>query len=203
MSVAISMTCVDRDALRAFVSEGFAALGLTAEDAGIFADALIFSELRFHPGQGQGVMRLRRYQERIGNGEVNPRAGWSIVKEGPALALVDAHNDAAVATAKPGHTCEQVDVAALDALRQAGLGDAIRHRIGHGMGMEGHEAPWLAPGDDTPTALNMVFSNESGVYRPGVDGYRTINTMIVTTDGAEVPSHFLRDTPIDARVIDI
>lgn len=92
MSSEISMTNVDRDTLRSFVAEGFVALGLTEEDAGIFADALIFSELRFHPGQGQGVMRLRRYQERIGNGEVNPRAGWSIVKEGPALALVDAHN---------------------------------------------------------------------------------------------------------------
>ena len=86
MNKRIPMTNVDRAQLRAFVSEGFEALGLTEEDAGIFADALIFSELRFHPGQGQGVARLRRYHERIGNGEVNPRAGWSIVKEGPALA---------------------------------------------------------------------------------------------------------------------
>lgn len=89
---AIPMTNIDRASLRAFVAEGFEKLGLTAEDAGIFADALIFSELRFHPGQGQGVMRLRRYQHRIGSGEVNPRADWTVVKEGPALALVDAHN---------------------------------------------------------------------------------------------------------------
>jgi len=112
-------------------------------------------------------------------------------------------NDAGVATCKPGNTCEQVDIAALDALRDAGLGDAIRHRIGHGMGMEGHEAPWLAPGDTTEIALNMVFSNEPGVYRPSIDGYRTINSMIVTPDGAEVPSRFLHNTPIDARVIEI
>lgn len=92
MTQPVSMTNVDRDQLRAFVAEGFEALGLTVEDAGIFADALVFSELRFHPGQGQGVARLRRYQERIDNGEVDPRAGWSVVKEGPALALVDAHN---------------------------------------------------------------------------------------------------------------
>lgn len=92
MPTKISMTCLEKSSLRAFVAEGFEKLGLTEEDAGIFADALVFSELRFHPGQGQGVMRLRRYQERIGNGEVNPRAGWDIVKEGPALALVDAHN---------------------------------------------------------------------------------------------------------------
>ena len=54
--------------------------------------------------------------------------------------------------------------------RAADLGDAIRHRIGHGMGVEGHEAPWLAPGDLTPVAPGMVFSNEPGVYRPGRDG---------------------------------
>ncbi|MBM1219793.1 Ldh family oxidoreductase [Ponticoccus sp. SC2-23] len=92
MTDRIPMTNVDRAQLRAFVAEAFEALGLTAEDAGIFSDALVFSELRFHPGQGQGVARLRRYQERIGNGEVDPQAGWSIVKEGPALAIVDAHN---------------------------------------------------------------------------------------------------------------
>lgn len=89
---AITMTNVGKESLRAFVAEGFEALGLTSEDAGIFADALIFSEMRFHPGQGQGVMRLRRYQERIGNGEVDPRAPWTILKEAASLALVDAHN---------------------------------------------------------------------------------------------------------------
>jgi LDH2 family malate/lactate/ureidoglycolate dehydrogenase len=88
----VPMTRVDRAALREFVAEGFRKLGLTDEDAGIFADALMFSELRFHPGQGQGVSRLMRYRERIGNGEVDPRAPWSVVKDGPALALVDAHN---------------------------------------------------------------------------------------------------------------
>lgn len=88
----VAMTRVDRNALQAFVAEGFRKLGLSGEDAGIFADALMFSELRFHPGQGQGVSRLMRYKERIGNGEVDPRAPWSVVRDGPALALVDAHN---------------------------------------------------------------------------------------------------------------
>jgi Xaa-Pro aminopeptidase len=47
----------------------------------------------------------------------------------------------------------------------------------------------------------MVFSNEPGVYRPGIDGYRTINTMIVTASGVDIPSRFQAATPIDARVI--
>lgn len=90
--MAIAMTSVDRQSLSVFMTEGFEALGLTAEDAQTFADALIFSELRFHPGHGQGVRRLRRYQERIGQKLVDPRAPFELVKESPALALVDAHN---------------------------------------------------------------------------------------------------------------
>ncbi len=91
----------------------------------------------------------------------------------------------------------------MDALRGAGLGATIRHRIGHGMGLEGHEAPWLAPGDATRIAPGMIFSSEPGVYRPGLDGYRTIDTMIVTAEGVTLPSRFMTDTPIDARVIAI
>ncbi|WP_430448657.1 M24 family metallopeptidase [Rhodophyticola sp.] len=112
-------------------------------------------------------------------------------------------NDAAIAACAARRTCTQANDAALDALRAAGLGDAIRHRIGHGMGLEGHEAPWLAPGDPTPIRTHMIFSNEPGVYRPGIDGYRTINTMIVTETGVDIPSRFQANTPIDARVIAI
>jgi LDH2 family malate/lactate/ureidoglycolate dehydrogenase len=90
--VPISLTTVDKASLEAFMAQGFEALGLSTGDAGIFADALIFSELRFHPGHGQGVRRLRRYQERIGQGLVDPAAPFEVVKESPALALVDAHN---------------------------------------------------------------------------------------------------------------
>ncbi|MFN4128306.1 MAG: Ldh family oxidoreductase [Paracoccaceae bacterium] len=88
----IKMTSVTRDSLHSFMVAGFRALGLAEEDSGIFSDALIFSELRFHPGHGQGVRRLRRYQERIAAGLVNVSAPWEVVKESPALALVDAHN---------------------------------------------------------------------------------------------------------------
>ena len=69
------------------------------------------------------------------------------------------------------------------------------------MGIEGHEAPWLAPGDGTEIRAGMVFSNEPGVYRPGRDGYRTINTMLVHADYVEIPSRFLRNHPIDQRIV--
>lgn len=110
---------------------------------------------------------------------------------------------AAVNQLKVGATCEDVNAAALKVLREAGLGETIRHRIGHGMGLQGHEGPWLAPGDRTVLQPNMVFSNEPGIYRPGIDGYRTINTMIVTEGDAHIPSQFLTNNPTEQRVISL
>ncbi len=110
---------------------------------------------------------------------------------------------AAIKALRAGQTCASVNEAALAVLKDAGLSDAIRHRIGHGMGIEGHEAPWLAPGDDTILVPNMVFSNEPGIYRPENDGYRTISTMIVTEGEANVPSRFLTEHPPEKRILDL
>jgi Xaa-Pro aminopeptidase len=115
-------------------------------------------------------------------------------------AMADA-NDATRDALSRRLTCTAVNDAALAPIRAAGLGEAIRHRIGHGMGVEGHEAPWLSPGDHTLTAPGMVFSCEPGVYRPGHDGWRCIETLIVTDGGVETPSRFQSDHPFDARVI--
>jgi Xaa-Pro dipeptidase len=110
---------------------------------------------------------------------------------------------AAITALSPGETCASVNDAALAVLRLAGLGDAIRHRIGHGMGLQGHESPWLAPGDQTLLRPGMVFSNEPGIYRPERDGYRTIETMIVTEGAARVPSRFLTENPPERRILSL
>jgi Xaa-Pro aminopeptidase len=117
-----------------------------------------------------------------------------------AMADANAACAAALAARVP---CEAVNEAALAPIRAAGLGDAIRHRIGHGMGVEGHEAPWLSPGDPTPAAPGMVFSCEPGVYRPGRDGWRCIETLIVTEGGVETPSRFQSDHPLPTRVLPV
>jgi Xaa-Pro dipeptidase len=117
------------------------------------------------------------------------------------LHVAAACDAAAVDALQPGATCAQVNEIALDVLRDAGFGEFIRHRIGHGIGLQGHEGPWLAPGDHTPLAPNMVFSSEPGIYRPGLDGYRTINTMIVTEGSARVPSRFLAENPPESRIL--
>lgn len=65
---------------------------LRPEDAEIVADALVTSELRNLQGQGQGLRRVKAYVERVGQGLIDPHAPFEVVKESPALALVDAHN---------------------------------------------------------------------------------------------------------------
>jgi Xaa-Pro dipeptidase len=112
-------------------------------------------------------------------------------------------DQAALEALKPGATCSSVNDAALAVLREAGFGDYIRHRIGHGMGVQGHEAPWLSVGDETILEPSMVFSNEPGIYRPGVDGYRIIDSMVVTPQGGRYLSHYLSEHGPDDRVIPV
>lgn len=128
--------------------------------------------------------------------------GISAEQAGVMQAMADA-NAACIAALSARAPCQQVNDAALAPIRAAGLGEAIRHRIGHGMGVEGHEAPWLSPGDPTPAAPGMVFSCEPGVYRAGHDGWRTIETLIVTDTGVETASRFQSDHPIPTRVLPI
>lgn len=88
----VPMTAVSEESLHAFVLALLEAMGLPDEEARIFGGALIFSELRFHPGHGQGVKKLRRYAGRFAAGAIDPTASWDVVKESPALALIDANN---------------------------------------------------------------------------------------------------------------
>jgi LDH2 family malate/lactate/ureidoglycolate dehydrogenase len=83
---------VKLEALRRFTRDAFSAMGLSAEQAELSTHALIYSELRFHPGQGQGVRRLPVYADRLAAGILSTDAAFEIIKESPALALVDAHD---------------------------------------------------------------------------------------------------------------
>jgi len=85
------MTHVDVDALDSFVRRAFLAMGLSNREADICAAGLMGSELRCLPGQGQGVARLTGYYDRISKGLYQPGAEISVIKESPALALIDAN----------------------------------------------------------------------------------------------------------------
>lgn len=97
--------------------------------------------------------------------------------------------DAALATAKPGLPCEAVDAAARKVIEAAGFGPDytyFSHRLGHGMGMDGHEWPYLVRGNTLPLAPGMTFSNEPGIYIRGEFGVRVEDDMLITPAGAEL-----------------
>jgi Xaa-Pro dipeptidase len=96
---------------------------------------------------------------------------------------------AALATARPGVECGAVDGAARKVITEAGYGPDYKyftHRLGHGMGMDGHEWPYLVRGNTTKLAPNMTFSDEPGIYIPGEFGIRLEDDMHVTENGAEL-----------------
>lgn len=95
-------------------------------------------------------------------------------------------------TIRPGLECREANRLCLDVIREAGLGEFIRHRQGHGIGLGMHEAPWLEDGDPTLIEAGMVVSNEPGIYVPGHAGYRISDSMLVTPDGAEALTTFPR-----------
>jgi Xaa-Pro dipeptidase len=119
------------------------------------------------------------------------------------MQAMDEATHATVDALAQGRPCAEVNAAALGPIHAAGFGASIRHRIGHGMGVEGHEAPWLAPGDPTPAAPGMVFSCEPGVYRPGLDGWRTIETLIVGDNAVDIASRFQSAHPLAMRVLPV
>ena len=97
--------------------------------------------------------------------------------------------DAALAAAKPGVACEAVDAAARKVIVDAGYGPDYKyftHRVGHGIGMDWHEWPYLVRGNTTPLRPGMTFSDEPGIYLRGEFGVRLEDDMVITEDGARL-----------------
>ena len=76
---------------------------------------------------------------------------------------------------------------------KAGCEKYVLHHTGHGLGLEGHEPPWLDIGDQTVLKPGMVFSCEPGIYIPGFAGFRHSDTVLITEDGAEIITYYPRD----------
>ena len=110
--------------------------------------------------------------------------------------LVQAANEAGRAAAKPGVTCESVDIAARQVFIDAGYEHLIRHRTGHGLGMEAHEAPYIVIGNQQVLEPGMVFTVEPGIYRMGEIGVRIEDNVLITDDAAESLTTFTREIVI-------
>ena len=89
----------------------------------------------------------------------------------------------AVAAATVGTPCEQVDRAGREPIEAAGYGGGFIHRIGHGIGIEEHEDPYMVAGNRTPLVAGHAFSVEPGIYQSGRFGARIEDIVIATTQG--------------------
>ncbi|KAH7048930.1 Creatinase/aminopeptidase, partial [Linnemannia elongata] len=96
---------------------------------------------------------------------------------------------AALEAVKPGAACSSIDKAARGVISDQGYGARFTHRLGHGLGMEGHEEPYLNIGNtDTALKPGMVFTNEPGIYVEGSYGIRLEDVVLVTETGYEILS---------------
>lgn len=91
-----------------------------------------------------------------------------------------------------GHTCASADGLALGYIREAGMGDYALHRVGHGMGIMFHEAPWIEGGDQTILEPGMIASSEPSITVPGFAGYRIADTVLITANGPDSMTKFPR-----------
>lgn len=111
--------------------------------------------------------------------------------------LVQEANAAGRAAAKPGVPCANVDIAARNVIEKSGYGKYFTHRTGHGIGMEGHEAPYMRGDNMQILEPGMAFTVEPGIYLTGRNGVRIEDNLVITEDGAES----LSDMPREIRVV--
>ncbi|HTU30158.1 MAG TPA: Xaa-Pro peptidase family protein [Solirubrobacteraceae bacterium] len=107
--------------------------------------------------------------------------------------VVEAAVVAATAATRPGVTCGEVDAAARGVIEAAGYGEFFVHRTGHGLGLSGHEPPYVMAGSDALLRIGTVHSIEPGIYLPGEFGVRLEEIVHVTEDGCERFSALGRD----------
>ncbi|NOT04760.1 MAG: M24 family metallopeptidase, partial [Anaerolineales bacterium] len=111
--------------------------------------------------------------------------------------IVQESNAAGRAAGKPGIPCADVDKAARDVIEKAGYGKYFTHRTGHGIGMEGHEDPYMRGDNMQLLEPGMAFTVEPGIYLTGRNGVRIEDNIVITETGADC----LSDMPREIRVV--
>lgn len=100
-----------------------------------------------------------------------------------AYAVLHEAQTAAVAAARLGVACEDIDAAARSIITAAGYGERFVHRTGHGIGMDAHEEPYIVEGNRQPLEAGHAFSIEPGIYTPGAWGMRLEDIVVATDTG--------------------
>jgi Xaa-Pro aminopeptidase len=107
--------------------------------------------------------------------------------------IVRQAQEAAIEAIRPGKTCEEVDAVARKIIEKAGYGKQFGHGLGHGVGLNIHEAPRLAQNEKNELKAGMVVTVEPGIYLPGWGGVRIEDDVLVTRDGHEVLTNVPKD----------
>ena len=97
--------------------------------------------------------------------------------------IVFGAHQAGRAAIHPGVACQELDRAARQVIEKSGYGEYFFHRLGHGIGMRGHEEPYIVEGNETPLEVGHCFSIEPGIYLAGRFGVRIENIVTATMDG--------------------
>ena len=111
--------------------------------------------------------------------------------------IVQEANAAGRAAGKPGVPCAEVDKAARAVIEEAGYGEYFTHRTGHGLGMEGHEHPYMRGDNMQLLEPGMAYTVEPGIYLPNRNGVRVEDDVVVTETGSES----LSTIPREMRVV--
>jgi len=111
--------------------------------------------------------------------------------------IVQDANAGGRAAGKPGSPCADVDIAARDVIEKSGYGKYFFHRTGHGIGMEGHEDPYMRGDNMQLMEVGMAYTVEPGIYLPNRNGVRIEDDLVITETGAES----LSDMPREIRVV--
>jgi Xaa-Pro dipeptidase len=146
-------------------------------------DPLLFDFGGVHQGYRADITRTVFFREPSDDF----RAFYEVVKTANATAR---------GAACPGIKAEDVDRATNQVLIDAGYEHLIRHRTGHGLGLEAHEWPYIVEGNERILQPGMVFTVEPGIYQLDVIGVRIEDDVLITADGAESLSTFPRDIMI-------
>jgi Xaa-Pro aminopeptidase len=113
-------------------------------------------------------------------------------------AVLTEAQEAGVQAAVVGAECQEVDTAARAVISDAGFGEFFVHRVGHGIGTEAHEEPYMVAGNRLPIAPGHAFSVEPGIYFAGRFGVRLEDIVVATADGPRRLNHAPRDLAVVA-----
>jgi Xaa-Pro aminopeptidase len=118
--------------------------------------------------------------------------GRTVVAGEPPAGFLAAHqamlaaSEAGRAACRPGALAREVNAACRAPIEEAGLGEHFRHRMGHGIGLDVHERPFLSTEDETPLEAGMTFTDEPSIVVPGSFGMRIENIVVCADGGARV-----------------